>query len=110
VAALRARAAWDKLSDHRGEICDCLSFSWGYHERNDANHVGPDEATAKLAAARARDCHLLINTAPLPDGSIPEPDAATLAELGRRIRAGEIPTGDPDAAFGETLPTIAPIS
>ncbi len=39
-----------------------------------------------LAAAFDQDCNLLLNTGPLPDGSIHRKDAATLREVGRHIR------------------------
>jgi len=110
-AAQRAQRAWAGNEGKRGEICDTLAFSWGYHEKNDATHIGPDEAAAKLAEAWRRDCNLLINTGPLPDGSIPAADVATLTELGRRIRAGEIASDeDTRDAFGSSLPASAPIS
>lgn len=41
-----------------------------------------------LAAAEGNDCNLLLNTAPLPDGSIDTVDEATLREVGRRLRKG----------------------
>jgi len=41
----------------------------------------------------AHDCNLLLNTGPLPDGSINAVDAATLREVGRRIRQNGFPTG-----------------
>ncbi len=104
VAAGRALQAWAVHEGKRGEICDTLSWSWGYHERNDSTHIGPDEVAGKLGEAWRRNSNLLINTAPLPDGSVPEPDVATLTELGGRIRAGDIPEGDADA-FGDSLPT-----
>ncbi len=108
-AAEHARRAWAMHEGKRGEICDTLSWSWGYHENNDANHIGPDEVCAKLAEAWRRNCNLLINTGPLADGSIPQPDVETLTELGRRIRAGEIATDGSTAAFGQTLPPSTPI-
>ena len=39
-----------------------------------------------LADARRQNCNLLLNTGPLPDGSIHPEDARTLREVGRRIR------------------------
>jgi len=75
------------------EICSTLQDgSWGYDEQK--RHLNADEAWAKLVAARAANCNLLLNTGPLPDGSIHPQDVATLRELGRRIRAqGWPPTG-----------------
>ncbi len=39
-----------------------------------------------LDAAADQRCNLLLNTGPLPDGSIHPEDAATLREVGRRLR------------------------
>jgi alpha-L-fucosidase len=49
-------------------------------------HHTPDEVLDMLAAAASRNCNLLLNTGPLPDGAIPPEDVATLREVGRRIR------------------------
>ncbi|MFW5752893.1 MAG: alpha-L-fucosidase [Planctomycetota bacterium] len=108
-AARKAAQVWAGLGDRRGEICDTLSWSWGYHENNPANHIDADAATAKLAEAWHRNCNLLLNTGPEPSGAIPAPDIATLRELGRRIRSGAIPDGGGDA-FASALPASAPIT
>jgi alpha-L-fucosidase len=39
-----------------------------------------------------QNCNLLLNTGPLPDGSIHPEDVHTLREVGRRIRAHRWPT------------------
>lgn len=109
MASRQAEAAWAAHAGKRGEICDTLSWSWGYHENNPPNHVTADQAMAKLAESWRRNCNLLINTGPEPDGAIPKPDVETLREMGRRIRAGDIPA-TPDDAFGDTLPASAPIT
>lgn len=73
------------------EICTTMQEgSWGY--RKDARYISVDEAWAKLAAARKAKANLLLNTGPLPDGSI-HPDAVTiLREMGRRIRTSGFPS------------------
>jgi len=74
------------------EICSTLQDgSWGYDEQR--RHLTADEAWAKLANARAANCNLLLNTGPLPDGSIHPQDAATLREMGQRIRTQGWPPG-----------------
>jgi alpha-L-fucosidase len=40
-----------------------------------------------LKSAWDADCNLLLNTGPLPDGSINPPEAATFREVGKRLRA-----------------------
>ncbi|MCU0778562.1 MAG: alpha-L-fucosidase [Akkermansiaceae bacterium] len=66
------------------EICSTLQDgSWGYNKLK--RNLNPDEAWAKLAAARSANANLLLNTGPLPDGSIPAQHAKVLREIGRRI-------------------------
>jgi alpha-L-fucosidase len=43
-----------------------------------------------LAEAEERQANLLLNTGPLPDGSIDPVDEETLREVGCRLRAGEL--------------------
>ena len=89
-----------KAVDHPGgkpmEICSTLQEgSWGYNAQK--RHLTTDEAWAKLAAARAANANLLLNTGPMPDGSIPPQHARVLREIGERIRKDGFPTGT-DAA------------
>ena len=79
------KGAIAKHPDKPLEICSCLQKgSWGYKE--DAPHLTPDEAMEMLTGARAAKANLLLNTGPLPDGSIHPSDAATLRAMGQRIR------------------------
>jgi alpha-L-fucosidase len=69
------------------EICSTLQQgSWGY--KKGAPRLTPDEAWQKLVQAGKAKANLLLNTGPLPDGSIHPTDAATLRALGKRLRAG----------------------
>jgi alpha-L-fucosidase len=82
-----AHTAWTKNRGKHNEICDTLQpRAWGYHAGDTGRHNTPDAVVDMLAAAAARDCNLLLNTGPLPDGSIPAEDAAALRKVGRRIR------------------------
>jgi alpha-L-fucosidase len=79
------------------EICSTLQDgSWGYNKLK--RHLTTDEAWMKLVAARGANANLLLNTGPLPDGSIPASDATVLREMGRRVRA----QGWPPAAKDES--------
>ena len=72
------------------EICDTLQEKgWGLVRTE--KHKTPDQVTAMLARAAYWKANLLLNTGPLGDGSIPEVDVRTLAEVGRRIRANGWP-------------------
>jgi alpha-L-fucosidase len=72
------------------EVCSTLQEgSWGYSEQK--RHLTTDEAWAKLVAARAANANLLLNTGPLPDGSIHPQHARVLREIGQRIRKDGFP-------------------
>jgi len=83
-----AHAAWESNKNKHNEICDTLQpRTWGYNKNVDAEHKTPDQVMKMLDDAWAADCNLLLNTGPLPDGSIHETDVATLREVGKRRRA-----------------------
>ncbi len=68
------------------EICTTLlPRGWGYRKEDDGRHHGPDWVMEQLDAAAKIPANLLMNTGPKGDGSIPEEDAATLREVGRRL-------------------------
>jgi len=70
------------------EICDTLQpRSWGYARYDDGKHKTADEVMEMLARARKLNANLLLNTGPLPDGSIYPDDVKTLKEVGRRLRS-----------------------
>jgi len=72
------------------EICTTLQLKgWGYVK--DSAHLDAGQVMERLAAAGRQNANLLLNTGPLPDGSIHAGDAATLAEVGRRLRVGGFP-------------------
>jgi len=82
-----AQEAWESNKNKHNEICDTLQPRvWGYSKAVDSAHKTPDEVMTMLKAAWAANCNLLLNTGPLPDGSINEIDVATLREVGRRLR------------------------
>jgi alpha-L-fucosidase len=66
------------------EVCTTMTpGSWGYLADSKA-HLSTDDVLAKLAAACENRFNLLLNTGPLPDGSIDPADEQTLREVGRR--------------------------
>lgn len=70
------------------EICDTLQpRGWGYIKANDGKHKTADQVMAMLQKAKNMDANLLLNTGPLPDGSIHPEDVKTLKEVGRRLRS-----------------------
>jgi alpha-L-fucosidase len=71
------------------ELCNTMQgYSWGYDSADEGRHRGPDEVMAMLKQAGELPANLLLNTGPLPDGSIHPDDVKTLKEVGRRLRAG----------------------
>ena len=82
-----AEKAWESNKDKHNEICDTLQPRvWGYKKDDDSQHLDADEVMKRLEAAWASNCNLLMNTGPLPDGSIHPDDVKTLREVGRRLR------------------------
>lgn len=82
-----AAKAWESNKNKHNEICDTLQPSvWGYKKADDSRHLDADEVIKRLDSAWAGDCNLLMNTGPLPDGSIHPDDVKTLREVGRRLR------------------------
>jgi alpha-L-fucosidase len=69
------------------EICDTLQpRSWGYDRLDEHAHKTADQVMEMLQNAANIKANLLLNTGPLPDGSIHPDDADTLEEVGRRMK------------------------
>lgn len=69
------------------EICDTLQpYSWGYDRKDDKGHKSVDQVMDMLERAKSMGANLLLNTGPLPDGSIHPDDVKTLHEVGKRLR------------------------
>lgn len=83
-----AAAVWERNKNKPIEICDTLQpRAWGYDERNDGEHRNAGDVMAMLEHCKRYDANLLLNTGPLPDGSIHPADERTLREVGRRLQA-----------------------
>ncbi len=71
------------------ELCDTLQpRSWGYDRMDDNAHKSADQVMEMLENAKAINANLLLNTGPLPDGSIHPDDVLTLSEVGKRLKNG----------------------
>ncbi|HAI10349.1 MAG TPA: alpha-L-fucosidase precursor [Phycisphaerales bacterium] len=93
--------AWEKNKDKPWEICETLQPRvWGYNKYNDGEHRNVDDVLKCYAYARSINAKVLLNTGPLPDGSIDPTDYATLIELGKRLRNGV----DWDSIDAQSLP------
>jgi alpha-L-fucosidase len=83
-----AAKAWESNERKHNEICDTLQPRvWGYKKADAEKLHKPDAVMGMLQNAWATNCNLLLNTGPLPDGSINPPEAATFREVGKRLRA-----------------------
>lgn len=79
-----AKNACEKNTGKHNEICDTLQRrKWGYYPPSDGKHLTPEEVMDRLAHAASIDCNLLLNTGPLPDGSIYPADVETLRAVGK---------------------------
>jgi len=70
------------------EICTTMivdPISWGYHV-DSGRHLSVDEVWDSLRTAGQAGANLLLNTGPLPEGSIDPRDEPVLREVGQRIR------------------------
>jgi len=67
------------------EICSSLQKgSWGFHKNRP--RLNAAQAWAKYLSARKSGANLLLNTGPLPDGSIHPTDAKNLRYIGKQLR------------------------
>jgi len=81
-------------SDKPGEICTTMApGSWGYMASATGKHKNADKVWENLRNAREKGYNLLLNTGPLPDGSIDTEDDKTLREVGARLRREGFPGG-----------------
>ncbi|MCD6333276.1 MAG: alpha-L-fucosidase [Bacteroidales bacterium] len=72
------------------EICANIA-GWGYHKKYDGKHRGADSILENLRYAAQFNANLLLNTGPLPDGSVDQQDAATLRSVGEYLRKNGFP-------------------
>lgn len=72
------------------EICDTLQAnSWGLDSKDTGLHKSSDQVMEMLEKAKSKKANLLLNTGPLPDGTIHPDDVRTLREVGKRIAKKE---------------------
>ena len=73
------------------ELNESLNPSWGYVKTE--AHRNADWVMQRLAFTGEKQMNYLLNLGPLPDGSVVPADAATVREVGRRIRQQGWPKG-----------------
>jgi alpha-L-fucosidase len=78
------RRVWELNKNKLPEICDTLQERvWGYQKADDKKHRDAAWVLQTLEYCRGIQGNFLLNTGPLPDGSIHPEDEATLREVGR---------------------------
>ncbi|QDU54605.1 alpha-L-fucosidase [Aeoliella mucimassa] len=81
-----AAKAWESNKDKHNEICDTMQpQAWGYNKKNDKQHLTAEQVVERLDSAASNRCNLLMNTGPLPDGSIHEADVRAFAKVGKLL-------------------------
>ena len=84
---LAPERTFSEKPDRPLELCDTLQpHGWGYTKADDGQHKTPDQVMTMLGKAAGLPANLLLNTGPMPDGSIHPEDVTTLTEVGRRLR------------------------
>jgi alpha-L-fucosidase len=74
-------------SDVPLEICNTMQpYSWGYDRNDSKGHKTTDEVVEMLKHTKEMKANLLLNTGPLPDGSIHPDDVKVFREVGEIIR------------------------
>lgn len=77
--------------DKPGEICTTMCAGWGFMESERGRHKTAEQVWETLASARRHGFNLLLNTAPLPDGSLDPEDTVVLRAAGERLRREGFP-------------------
>lgn len=95
---------WEANKDKWNEICTIMQDrGWAWNAN--ATHIDSADVWRMLANAASRRCNLLLNTGPLPDGSIHPEDESTLRAVGRRLRRQGFPGATEDS--GPVVPSGA---
>ncbi|HUZ46735.1 MAG TPA: alpha-L-fucosidase [Terriglobia bacterium] len=88
TAAEVARRAWQKNQVKHLEFCNTLEpHAWAYVKADDGKHRNAEEVMQMLQSAWKLKANLLLDTGPLPDGSISVEDVKTLHKVGERLRS-----------------------
>ena len=75
------------------EVCTTMCpGSWGYNKDKTGQHLSEEQVWEKLQNACTKDYNLLLNTGPLPDGSLDPEDVTVLRNVGERIRKEGFPS------------------
>jgi alpha-L-fucosidase len=104
AAAQMAKHAWESNSRKHNEVCATLATSWGWKAGD--RQKSADEVRTMLANAAGKNCNLLLNIGPHPDGSIPDEAVKTLRDVGRQIDREGFPVPSAEAGGPAGLTTL----
>ena len=77
------------------EVCTTMCpGSWGYKKEVAGQHLNEEQVWKKLSDACTMNYNLLLNTGPLPDGSLDPEDEVVLKNVGARIRREGYPNAE----------------
>ncbi len=84
-----------ELGDTKGkllEVCTTMApGSWGYRQDTTGKHLTEEQVWQKLAETGRSGANLLLNTGPLPDGSLDPEDVKTILAVGERLARDGFP-------------------
>lgn len=81
-----------RCPDKAIEVCTTMCpGSWGYNKDKAGRHLNEEQVWQKLSDACCRNYNLLLNTGPLPDGSLDLEDEVVLGNVGARLRREGFP-------------------
>lgn len=84
--------AYVEAGERPQEVCTTMCpGSWGYMASARGKHRKVDDVRNELAKAGREGYNLLLNTGPLPDGSLDPEDEKVLRAVGKRIREEGFP-------------------
>lgn len=82
-----AQKVWDANKNKHNETCNTMQPGiWGYRKDDDGKHLQVEQVLSLLQEAGGKGMNLLLNTGPLPDGSIHPADVEVLRKAGKIIR------------------------
>ena len=72
------------------ELCTTMienPGSWGHSDNG--THKNAEQVMGHLNEVKIKGCNLLLNTGPMPDGSLDQKDAAVLLDVGEKINTAD---------------------
>lgn len=87
---------WNKNIKKWNEVCSIMqSKGWSFNK--EASHKNVQDVLDLLSYTQAKRCNLLLNTGPLPDGSVHKEDEKVFRSVGKFIEENGLPTPNGNA-------------